>query len=182
MSTRLNVSLATRENETRQHQLQIEAATAGEHDGEVRCLVDGKDAGLANWARIAPGLYSILLDGRSYDVRVNQSASGATAPDYRVLVGAEAFRVTVHDPRSRRQSSGAASANGPQEIAAPMPGKVVRLLVGEGEEVEADQGLLVMEAMKMQNELRAPRAGRVDRIYAPEGTGVETGAPLIRLA
>jgi len=64
---------------------------------------------------------------------------------------------------------------------APMPGKIVRILVTEGQEVKRDQGLLVIEAMKMQNELRAPRAGRVERVYMTEGRGVETGARLLRL-
>jgi pyruvate carboxylase subunit B len=63
-----------------------------------------------------------------------------------------------------------------------MPGRVVKVLVREGEEVTAGQGLLVMEAMKMQNELRAPRAGCVERIHIAEGVGVETGSPLLRLA
>ena len=62
-----------------------------------------------------------------------------------------------------------------------MPGKIVKILVTEGQEVQRDQGLLVIEAMKMQNELRAPRAGRIDRIYMAEGRGVESGARLLRL-
>jgi biotin carboxyl carrier protein len=62
-----------------------------------------------------------------------------------------------------------------------MPGKVVKVLVHENQEVMRDQGLLVIEAMKMQNELRAPRPGRVERIYVLEGRGVETGARLLRL-
>jgi biotin carboxyl carrier protein len=163
------------------HQLDLEASVAGEQGGEARCLLDGEAAGLANWARIAPGLYSILLDGRSYDVRVNRLAGAGATPDYDVHVNGRAFRVALRDPRSRRQAAGAADTTGPQEIAAPMPGKVVKLLVKEGDEVQAHQGLLVIEAMKMQNELRAPRSGRVERIYAAEGAGVETGAPLVRL-
>jgi biotin carboxyl carrier protein len=178
--TRLTVTLARGQAGPQEHQLDFEGAVAGEQGGEVRCVVDGEAAGLANWARIAPGLYSILLEGRSYDVRVNHRPGAA--PDYDVRVDGEPFRIALRDPRSRRQPAGAAVTTGPQEIAAPMPGKVARLLVKEGDQVEADQGLLVIEAMKMQNELRAPRAGRVERIYAGEGAGVETGAPLIRLA
>jgi biotin carboxyl carrier protein len=182
LPTRLNISVAPKAAEPREHQLEFEAAINGEQGGEVRCVVDGEEAGRANWARIGPGLYSILLDGRSYDVRVNHPVGASQAPDYDVRVGGEAFRVAVRDPRSRQQADGAAGASGPQEITAPMPGKVVKLLVQEGDQVEADQGLLVIEAMKMQNELRAPRPGRVERIYLSEGTGVETGAPLVRLA
>jgi biotin carboxyl carrier protein len=145
----------------------------------VRCSVDGEAAGLANWARIGPGLYSILLNGLSYDVRVNHQG-GSSA--YDVRVDGEAIRVAVRDPRSRRQQKANDGGTGPQEITAPMPGRIVKILVAGGDEVQADQGLLVIEAMKMQNELRAPRAGRVERIYAGEGSGVEAGAPLIRLA
>lgn len=182
MPTRLNVTLARGQAGPQEHQLDFEGAVAGEQGGEVRCIVDGEAAGLANWARIAPGLYSILLEGRSYDVRVNHRAGAGATPDYDVRVDSEPFRIALRDPRSRHQPTGAAVTTGPQEIAAPMPGKVARLLVKEGDQVEADQGLLVIEAMKMQNELRAPRAARVERIYAGEGAGVETGAPLIRLA
>jgi pyruvate carboxylase subunit B len=62
-----------------------------------------------------------------------------------------------------------------------MPGRIVKILVSEGQEVRGNQGLLVIEAMKMQNELRAPRAGRVERVYLAEGRGVEAGARLVRL-
>jgi pyruvate carboxylase subunit B len=62
-----------------------------------------------------------------------------------------------------------------------MPGKIVKTLVSEGQEVKSNQGLLVIEAMKMQNELRAPRAGRVERVYLTEGQGVEAGTRLLRL-
>jgi len=70
----------------------------------------------------------------------------------------------------------------PQEIRAPMPGKVVKVLVKEEQDIGPGQGLVIIEAMKMQNELRAPRAGRVEKVYAQEGKGVETGTPLLRLA
>jgi biotin carboxyl carrier protein len=177
--TRLNITLAAQESEPQQHQFELEAAIAGEQGGQVRCVVDGGDAALADWARIAPGIYSILVNGHSYDVHVRPP--GGTASDYDVRVGSESFRVVVRDPRARQQPAGEGST-GPQEITAPMPGKIVKLLVREGDEIKADDGLLVMEAMKMQNELRAPRSGRVERVYAAEGLGVETGAPLIRLA
>jgi biotin carboxyl carrier protein len=89
--------------------------------------------------------------------------------------------VELGDPRRWRRTGSSIEAEGPQEIVAPIPGKIVKVLVTEGQEVERDQGLLVIEAMKMQNELRAPRAGRVERVYMAEGRGVETGARLLRL-
>jgi biotin carboxyl carrier protein len=89
--------------------------------------------------------------------------------------------VEIRDPRRWKRDGSGVSEQGPQEIVAPMPGKIVKVLVSENQEVMGGQGLLVIEAMKMQNEIRAPRAGRVQRIYAQEGTGVEAGLRLLRL-
>jgi len=168
-----------------EHQLEVKTTFAAEQ-GQAFWRLDGQRSGLADWARLGSGLYSILLEGRSFEVRVSRLPGAGQnqrdTPEYRVRVGSESFRVTVSDPRSRRQASGTAASAGSREIMAPMPGKIVKLLVQEGDEVTAGQGLLVMEAMKMQNEMRAPRAGRVERIYAVENGGVETGAPLLRLA
>jgi len=166
-----------------EHQLEIETAFAAEQ-GQARYHVDDHQVELADWARLGSGLYSILLEGRSFEVRVSRAPGAAhgqrDTQEYIVRAGPESFRLTVSDSRSRR-TLGTAGSAGPREITAPMPGKVVKLLVQEGDEVTAGQGLLVMEAMKMQNEMRAPRAGRVERIYAIENGGVETGAPLLRL-
>ena len=68
---------------------------------------------------------------------------------------------------------------GPQQVTAPMPGKVVRLLVSAGDEVQLRQGLVVVEAMKMENELRAAKAGRVREVFVREGQSVEAGTPLV---
>jgi biotin carboxyl carrier protein len=75
--------------------------------------------------------------------------------------------------RGRRH--GALEAEGRQQITAPMPGKVVRVLLQEGDTVEAGQGLLVVEAMKMQNEIRSPKSGRVEKLFAKEGLAVNAG-------
>jgi biotin carboxyl carrier protein len=75
----------------------------------------------------------------------------------------------------------ATAAAGPQRVTAPMPGKVVKVLVSPGDEVEARQGLVVIEAMKMENELRAPRAGRVREVHVKEGAPVESGRLLVVL-
>ena len=69
-------------------------------------------------------------------------------------------------------------AEGRQPIVAPMPGKVIRLLVSAGDEVEAGQGLVVVEAMKMQNEIRSPKRGKVERVVATEGQNVNAGEVL----
>jgi biotin carboxyl carrier protein len=98
-----------------------------------------------------------------------------------IVVGLRRYVVELHDPRRWRRTGSSIEAEGPQEIVAPMPGKIVKILVAEGQQVERDQGLLVIEAMKMQNELKAPRAGRIERIYMEEGRGVESGARLLRM-
>jgi biotin carboxyl carrier protein len=164
---------------TSQHKLELaESPGAG---NPLPFLLDDEN-GLADWAEVAPGVYSFLLDGRSYEARVAVQPGGAAGEILRVVtVGTRHFRIQVCDPRRRRATSQAAASDGPQEIRAPMPGKIVKLLVEENQHVASGAGLLVIEAMKMQNELRAPRAGRVEKIYVAEGTGVETGSHLVRL-
>ena len=86
------------------------------------------------------------------------------------------YSAEVRDPRSlRNRRADAETAHGPRKLTAPMPGKVVRLLVQEKEEIEQGQGLLVMEAMKMQNELKSPKKGVVQKILAAEGANVNAG-------
>ncbi len=165
---------------------------ASEHEIEFAAPPDGAAGSLAflldqerheaDWAQVAPGVYSILIGGRSYEARVTAQPGNAAGETLRaVTVGTRHYRVEVHDPRRRRGASRTAASDGPQEIRAPMPGKIVKILVSENQEVAQGTGLLVIEAMKMQNELRAPRSGRVERIHISEGMGVETGAHLVRL-
>jgi biotin carboxyl carrier protein len=137
----------------------------------------------ADWAEISPGTYSILLGEQSWDVRIEKQAgeSAADGTVYIALLGARAYRLELVNPRRRRRSEAASGRAGPQEIAAPMPGRIVKVLVPEGSEVQQGESLLVIEAMKMQNEIRSPRAGRLERVYVTEGEGVETGARLLRL-
>ncbi len=137
----------------------------------------------AHCEEITPGVYSLLIDGRSYEASIARRSGDFPGPAglYSVVVGLRQFTVELRDPRQWRRRGSSIEAEGPQEIVAPMPGRIVKVLVTEGQEVKRDQGLLVVEAMKMQNELRAPRAGRVERVYMAEGRGVEAGARLLRL-
>ncbi len=123
----------------------------------------------AKVVEVEPGLYSILLDGASHEVRVD--AGQAT-------VGNRPFDYQVDDPRQWKRAGDAAGAEGRAAIVAPMPGKIVRVLVTVGDEVEAGQGIIVVEAMKMQNEMKAPRAGRVSTIQAKENDNVVAGTVL----
>ncbi len=120
-----------------------------------------------------PGVYSVLMDGRSYEARVEEAADGLV-----VVIDGRRFAIEVRDPRRLRPRRGAGAAEGVQIIAAPMPGKIVRVLIAVGDEVAAGQGLLVVEAMKMQNEMKALRAGTVLTISAKEGSTVAAGETL----
>jgi biotin carboxyl carrier protein len=117
-----------------------------------------------------PGMYSVLLDGLSYDTSVEETPAG-------LVVVADGFRfeIEVRDPRRWTHGAGAAGAEGLQTILSPMPGKVVRVLIAPGDAVETGQGLIVVEAMKMQNEMKATRAGRVLSVAVKEGATVSAG-------
>jgi len=119
---------------------------------------------------VEPGVYSVLADGRSYEARVEQAESGVV-----VFIDGYRFEIEVRDPRRWSRQTGAREIAGRLNVVAPMPGKIVRLLVTEGETVAAGQGLLVVEAMKMQNEVKAPKAGRVISVAAREGTTAAAG-------
>lgn len=146
-------------------------------EGRWQALLNGVPAE-ADVVEIAEGVYSVLLDGRAYEVRVQPEAGRL-----RVAAGGEEFTVSVADPRAwRGRRSSVLEAEGRQQITAPMPGKVVRVLVREGESVQARQGLVVVEAMKMQNEIKAPKSGRVERLLVREGQAVNAGEVLAVIA
>ncbi len=180
MATKLKVTLGS-SWATSEHQIEIESSINGADAGETQCRLDSEPPIQANWVRVGPGRYSILLEDRSYEAHVTPAPGAESSREYSVRVGSKSYRVELDDPRAWKGRRRLAGSDGVRDVSAPMPGKVVKLLVGEGDEVEDGQGLLVIEAMKMQNELRSPRAGRVERIYPAEGAGVETGAPLVRL-
>jgi len=117
--------------------------------------------------------YSILTDGRSYEVSVERRRDG-----YYVRHGASERMVTFSD-RSRRAREEMRAGAGPEKILSVMPGRVVRVLVVEGDVVESGQGLVVVEAMKMENEIAASRAGTVRSIAVEPGQTVDTGALLV---
>jgi biotin carboxyl carrier protein len=121
-----------------------------------------------------PGVYLLLADGQIYECHVDHSGAKHEATE--VTVGSHAYAVTLTDPKRLRggQSSGS-HADGISQIIAPMPGKVVRVLVETGAQVEAGAGLVVVEAMKMQNEMKAPKAGKVTSINVAAGATVNAG-------
>jgi biotin carboxyl carrier protein len=129
--------------------------------------VDVRDAG--------PHAMSLIVDGRAYEVMIERREGG-----YRVVRRGQVLDVSLVEG-TRGAVAPRRTVGGPARVQAPMPGKLVRVLVSAGQDVGAGQGLVVMEAMKMENEIRAPRAGRVKEAPVREGQAVETGALLVLL-
>lgn len=118
-----------------------------------------------------PEIFSILIEGRSYQATVLSPGT--------IQVNDRVFDVEIDDPRELRARKSAGAQHGRQNVLAPMPGKVVRVLVSVGETIEAGQGLIVVEAMKMQNEMKSPKAGIVVEIKTKDGATVAAGEILI---
>jgi biotin carboxyl carrier protein len=160
--------------------LQIEIA------GKMRRVEMTQTAGRPTWAiegqrveadaaEVSPGIYSILINGKSFEVRVEHLAG-----ELRAITAGRELRVIIQDEREwRRNRAGGVEAEGRQQVSAPMPGKIVRVLVSAGDSVKAGQGLLVVEAMKMQNEIRAPKSGTIDRVRVVEGQTVTAGEVVV---
>jgi biotin carboxyl carrier protein len=126
-------------------------------------------------ARIAAGHYSIVLDGKVHDLSVQMDRE-----ECRVSGRSGALTFRIRDPRRLDAQAGLDHGHhGTRSIVADMPGKVIRVFVREGESIENNQSLLILEAMKMQNEIRAPKAGVVKQIGVREGSTVEGGAFLL---
>ena len=120
---------------------------------------------------------SLIAGTRSYRCDIEGAKDGKLA----VLVNDTLHSLELLDERRLRlrRATGKFSTEGPQRMDAPMPGKVVRVLVRVGDEVQEGQGLVVVEAMKMENELKSPKAGKVTELHAVEGEAVESGAKLL---
>ena len=167
------------------HHLEVETGKSPLSEvraGRLDFITGGKSAS-ADWSEISAGVYSILLGGESFEVRVFRSDPDGRGENGHFVIATRGSEIDVkiRDRRARRQKSAISASGAPQEIRAPMPGRVVKVLAREGEPVEAGDGLLVIEAMKMQNEIRAPRPGRVEKVLVREGDGVEAGASLLLL-
>ncbi|MCU1268892.1 MAG: biotin carboxyl carrier protein [Acidobacteriaceae bacterium] len=170
----------------RSHQIQIERA-AGASSGstqhqpnasrsnEVHCnlRLDGREIQVS-YSRSGSGALSLIVNGESFDVtheRIGESL--------RIFVRGRAYECSVRDPRSlrTRKRAGVADA-GEQKLTASMPGKVVRILASVGDQIATGQGILVIEAMKMQNEVRSPKEGQLKKLLVREGANVVAGEVL----
>ena len=159
-------------------------------DREYECLIDESNGQLVvtvdgtayrtDLRHIARSkVYSLLLDGRSYEFTLEEGSEGIECSG-----GAGLFHIEVEDARThaaRAKTAAARGVAGPRAIRAAMPGIVRELLVGVGDAVQPGQALLILEAMKMQNEIRADRAGLIAEVHIATGDTVEKGAKLIEL-
>src|SRR5262249_106356 len=136
-------------------------------EGETcRFRIESEEERSADIRQVQPGVYAVLLGGSSYQAFVDGT---------NVSIAGRSFRVEVVDQRRWKRGRNHQESQGRQNIAASMPGKVIRVLVSQGDEVKAGQGLIVVEAMKMQNEMKAARAGRVVALAAVAGATVNAG-------
>jgi biotin carboxyl carrier protein len=147
------------------HRLELEKA-----EGGWGCRLDGREIKV-DAIVTRRDVLSLLIDGHSYEVKREQ-----TATDLHMWVGSTRYGVELRDPRSlQSRRSMAGDDKGPKKLVAPMPGRIVRVLVEEKSEVEAGQGIVVVEAMKMQNEIKSPKKGTVQKILAAAGAAVNAG-------
>jgi biotin carboxyl carrier protein len=148
----------------KQYRLDLEQA-----DGGWACRVDGHDVEVdAVLAR--PNVLSLRIGNKAYEVKCERVGG-----EMHLWVGSRRFAAEVRDPRSLRSRARSSDEQGPRKLTAPMPGKVVRILVSPGAAVDAGAGVLVVEAMKMQNEVKSPKKGAIQKILVVEGAAVNAG-------
>lgn len=160
-------------------------ATIGEREVKVtvedlggagyKVAIDGVEH-VVDAHQVAGQLWSVLYRGASFVVDVTQLPT----EEYEVLIQGDCHKFALMNEQRRAMiRAGGKGAAGKAMLTSPMPGKVVKLLVNEGQEVEAGQGVIVVEAMKMENELKSALAGKVKEIFVAEGEVVESGAKLL---
>ena len=140
--------------------------------GQIEAEIDGRSYTLQG-KRVQPGTYWFNWDNRSIEVSVTKTPVG-----YTVAVSGQHADVEIIDARTALRRGAHQGQAGAAQLRAPMPGKVIKLLVSEGAEVEANQGIVVLEAMKMQNEIKSPKKGVVKKVDVAEGAAVNAGDPL----
>ena len=138
-------------------------------EGGWSCRLDGREVEVdAVLAR--PDVLSLRIGNQAYEVKCERVGG-----DLHLWVGSVRFAAEVRDPRSLRGRVRAVDDHGPKKLTAPMPGKIVRVLVRQGDAVETGAGVLVVEAMKMQNEIKSPKKGMIQKILVSEGAAVNAG-------
>jgi biotin carboxyl carrier protein len=153
--------------------IRIEAIDAAPDGGTFRVLVDG-DPQEVGVSATESGFALRFADGRVVDVSLSERGGDAWLVQLpRVEL------VAVVDGRRHTRGTAAVSIEGEQPVVAPMPGRVLRVLVSPGDQVQERQGLVVVEAMKMENEIGAPKAGRIKEVLVTDGLSIEAGRVLV---
>jgi biotin carboxyl carrier protein len=137
------------------------------------CRLNGRDIAV-DFARLNSNTASILIDGKSYEARRDTSGT--------ISIGSRRYETAIEDPRSwqgRRRKE--LLQAGPQRLTSSMPGKVVRVLSREGDDIASGQGIIVVEAMKMQNEIKSAKAGKLRKLLVREGANVTAGEVLAEI-
>jgi glutaconyl-CoA/methylmalonyl-CoA decarboxylase subunit gamma len=144
--------------------------------GKIRADVEGRSVELDAFDH--RGVVHLNLEGKSVELWMD-----GKAPEIGVVSADKRFHVQVENERTRALAGGSSKAagGGDKLVASPMPGRVLKVLVAEGDEIQAGKPLVVVEAMKMENELAATRDGKVKKVYVTPGTAVEGGAKLVEL-
>lgn len=156
-----------------------EYRVAIEHDGQEFSVTLGDESYLVDSVSINGPVRSLIIKGRQYELAVRRKSPS----QYVVSHLGSVEEVEVLDPLTYLATEGSAQrkADGPQEVTAYMPGRVVKVLVTEGEAVLAGQGLVILEAMKMENEIQAEHDGVIRRVLVADGQPVEGGDPLFEI-
>ncbi len=162
------------------HEHELTVRELDDAPGRFALTIDGRER-IVDARTLEPGVYSLLVDGAAYLVEID-----GRSPDLTVHVRDQSIAISLLDARRKLLAqtaarAGAAGADGPQVVRSPMPGKVVKILVKAGDAIRAGAGVVVVEAMKMENELRAPRDGTVKKILVAEGQAVESGEELAQI-
>ncbi len=153
-----------------------------EINDDRRVIVDGVEYAVDFESVSGQPVYSLLIDGRSYEAYVYQNEA---ADDWQVLIRGDLFTALVEDEREKRLRAAAGAASGSSaeyNLRAPMPGLVVAVPVAEGQTVQKGDILVVLESMKMQNELKCPREGNVTRVKVKAGDNVEHNQVLVTVS
>lgn len=147
------------------HRLELKQAA-----GRWHCVLDSNEISV-DAAQIDLDTFSLILDGESFEVR--------REPDGKLFIRGIRYDTSVEDPRSwRGKRRRAGPTEGPQKLTASMPGKIVRVLAHEGDKISAGQGIAVIEAMKMQNEIKSPKEGMLKKLLVHPGVNVNAGEVL----
>ena len=152
---------------------ELDVETLGE--GRYAVTLDGRTFELESLV-LPHGAVSMIVEGQSFSVEFDEKGD-----EVKVLLRGQLTRFDVADERKLRLRAGTAgfTVEGKQTLTSPMPGKIVKVFVKVGDVVTEGQGLVVVEAMKMENELKSPKAGTITQIITKEGATVENGAPLV---